>query len=106
MFLVIVHIYYTFAQRYLFFKAKIMKNDLSPNTDGGKKVKLTLKDYYSALPKRKSPRKDFVQEVSERCGVSEQTVRNWCIYGMKPQDFRHVKILAEITGIKEEELWR
>lgn len=87
-------------------KAKIMKNDSSPNINGEKKVKMTLKDYYSSLPKRKSPRKEFVQEVSARCGVSEQTVRNWCIYGMLPQDFRHVKVLSEITGIKEEDLWK
>lgn len=87
-------------------KAKIMKNDTLPNVNAEKRDKLTLKDYYSSLPKRKSPRKDFVQEVSERCGVSEQTVRNWCIYGMKPQDFRHVKVLSEITGIREDDLWR
>lgn len=67
---------------------------------------MTLKDYFSALPTRKAPKKEFVQMVSARCGVSEQTVRNWCIYGMKPLDFRHVKVLSEITGIKEEDLWR
>ncbi len=71
-----------------------------------KKVeKMTLKDYFKGLPLRKSPRKDFIREVSARCGVSEQTVRNWCIYGMRPQDFRHVKVLSEITGINEECLW-
>ena len=69
------------------------------------KRNLTLKDYYAGLPLRKSPRKDFISEVCRRCSVSEQTVRNWCIYGMKPQDFRHVKILSELTGIKEESLW-
>lgn len=82
-----------------------MKKEKQPNTDGEKVRKITLKGYFEALPMRKSPRKDFVSEVAERCGVSEQTVRNWCIYGMKPQDFRHVKILSEITGIREEDLW-
>ncbi len=71
-----------------------------------KKEKMTLKGYYNALPMRKSPRKDFVREVCARCSVSEQTVRNWCIYGMKPQDFRHVRILSEITGIGEDDLWK
>lgn len=67
--------------------------------------KMTLKDYYKSLPSCKSPRKEFISEVSSRCGVSEQTVRNWCIYGMKPQDFKHVKVLSELTGIKEDMLW-
>lgn len=71
-----------------------------------KTKKMTLKDYFNGLPLRKTPRKDFVKEVAARCDVSEQTVRNWCIYGMKPQDFRHVKILSELTGIKEENLWK
>ena len=71
-----------------------------------KNEKTTLKGYFDALPKHQSPRKDFIKEVCERCSVSEQTVRNWCIYGMKPQDFKHVKVLSELTGIKEENLWR
>lgn len=71
-----------------------------------KNEKTTLKGYFEALPKHKSPRKDFIMEVCKRCSVSEQTVRNWCIYGMKPQDFKHVKVLSDLTGIKEEDLWR
>ena len=70
-----------------------------------KREKMTLKGYFSALPKRKSPRKEFIEEVVRRCGVSEQTVRNWCIYGMKPLDFHHVKVLSEMTGIMEDDLW-
>lgn len=67
--------------------------------------KMTLKDYFDGLPMRKAPRKEFIDAVAARCGVSEQSVRNWCIYGMKPQDFKHVKVLSEMTGIKEEDLW-
>lgn len=70
-----------------------------------KPKKMTLKGYYANLPIRKTPRKDFITKVSEQCGVSEQTVRNWCIYGMKPQDYKHVKVLSSITGIKEDDLW-
>lgn len=70
-----------------------------------KNKKMTLKGYYEALPLRNAPRKDFIQMVSERCAVSEQTVRNWCIYGMKPQNHEHVKALSSITGISEDELW-
>lgn len=82
-----------------------MKKENRPRNWREKTEKMTLKGYFESLPKRKSPRKDFVTEVARRCGVSEQTVRNWCIYGMKPQDFKHVKILSEMTGIKEEDLW-
>ena len=67
--------------------------------------KMTLKDYFASIPKYTSPRKDFVALVSEKCGVSEQTVRNWCLYGIKPSDYRHVKILSDATGIREDELW-
>ena len=68
--------------------------------------KMTLKGYFAALPLHNSPRKDFIKEVSGRCGVSEQTVRNWCLYGIKPQNFMHVKVLSEMTGIQEEDLWQ
>ena len=66
---------------------------------------MTLKDYYKALPKSNSPKKDLIQTISRECSVSEQTARNWCIYGMKPQDYRHVRLLSKLTGIKEEDLW-
>ena len=68
--------------------------------------KRTLKCYYESLPSRKTPRKEFITEVSARCGVSEQTVRNWCLYDIKPQNFMHIKVLSEMTGIKEEDLWK
>lgn len=58
------------------------------------------------IPKVSAPRKDFISQVMERCGVSEQTVRNWCIYGMKPINSQHIKVLSELTGIKEEDLWQ
>ena len=66
---------------------------------------MTLKGYYDAIPMRSSPRKEFITLVAERCGVSEQTVRNWCIYGMRARNISHVKILSELTGIREEDLW-
>ena len=70
-----------------------------------KSKKITLKGYYENLPLRQAPRNDFIQTVAEKCNVTPQTVRNWCIYGMKPQDYKHVLILSELTGIKAEELW-
>ena len=82
-----------------------MKNVLSPNSNGEKIKKMTLKSYYSALAEQKTPLQTFIATVSERCGVSEQTVRNWCLYGIKPQSYEHVKVLMEMTGLKEKDLW-
>lgn len=67
--------------------------------------KMTLKGYYLGLPTRIAPRGEFVAEVARRCRVTQQTVRNWIYYGNKPQQEIHYKILSEMTGIKEEELW-
>jgi len=66
---------------------------------------MTLKSYYETLSMCKSPLQEFVDIVTERCGVSGQTVRNWCLYGIKPQSYAHVKVLMDITGLTEDELW-
>lgn len=70
-----------------------------------KNAKMTLKEYYSSLPPRNAPRNEFVKEVARRCEVTEQTVRNWCIYGIRPRLYEHVKVLMELTGLEEGELW-
>lgn len=70
-----------------------------------KKKKMTLKGYYEAIPLHSAPRKAFIRRVMEECGVSEQTVRNWCLYGIQAQSREHVKALSRLTGIKEENLW-
>lgn len=67
--------------------------------------KLTLKGYYQGLPKRSAPRFDFICEVARRCRVTEQTVRNWVLYGVRPQQRIHINILCEMTGLKETDLW-
>lgn len=68
--------------------------------------RMTLKGYYKSLPLRNAPRYDFVTEVAKRCKVTEQTVRNWVLYGVKPQQRIHIKVLSELTGIQEEDLWK
>ena len=83
-----------------------MKNVPLTKQNAEKKKKMTLKSYYSALADQKTPLQAFVAEVSERCGVSEQTVRNWCLYGIKPQSYAYVKVLMEVTGLEEDELWQ
>ena len=66
---------------------------------------MTLKCYYNNLPWRITPRKEFIDRISQECGVSTQTVRNWCLYGIKPMSYEHVKVLMRVTGLKEDELW-
>lgn len=83
-----------------------MENIQTSNTFDEKPQKITLKGYYQLLPVRSAPRYDFITEVARRCKVREQTVRNWILYGMKPQQHIHVEILSELTGINEEDLWR
>ena len=67
--------------------------------------KMTLKCYFDSIPKYTSPRKDFISEVAHKCGVTEQTVRNWCIYGIKPSDYKYLKVLSEVTGIGVNDLF-
>lgn len=82
-----------------------MEKNQSSNTFEQKVEKLTLKGYYQKLPIRNAPRYDFISEVASRCHVTLNTVRNWILYGIKPQQRCHVEILSELTGIKENDLW-
>ena len=66
---------------------------------------MTLQAYYSAKPKHSAPRFELLKAISARCGVSIQTARNWCIYGIKPRSYEQVKVLMEITGLTEHEMW-
>lgn len=67
--------------------------------------KMTLRGYYSQLPDANHPKTDFVNEVAIEAGVSAATVRNWVIYGMRPQNKSHIEILSRKTGIAVEDLW-
>lgn len=82
-----------------------MKENELAGHNQAKNEKMTLRGYYRNLPERCSPKYDFLKQVSEKCGVSLTTVRNWCIYGMKPSSFKNVEVLEELTGIPKEELW-
>lgn len=83
-----------------------MKENQTSKTLEGKTEKMTLKGYYQSLPLRDAPRYNFVVEIARRCKVTEQTVRNWILYGMKPQQHIHIEVLCELTGLKEENLWK
>lgn len=77
-----------------------------PNIIEKKFKNMTLSEYFRGLPLRETPRKTLIETICARCKVSHQTARNWCIYGIKPRNYKHVRILSEITGIKEDDLWK
>ena len=68
--------------------------------------KMTLLGYYNALPPRTFPKTAFIDEVADRCGVDPVSVRNWIEGRNKPKNEEHLKVLVELTGIPEEELWQ
>lgn len=83
-----------------------MNNIQNTNDFVEKSQKMTLKGYYENLPLRIAPRYKFISECAKKCRVTEQTVRNWVKYGVKPQQLVHIEILSEMTGIKMEDLWK
>ena len=82
-----------------------MKVELKTRVFPNEGHKMTLKGYYQNLPESTHPKTEFINEIMKRTGVSFTSVRNWVIYGMKPNKPSHVSILSEITGIPPEELW-
>ncbi len=86
-----------------------MKSIEKVNTSLGKKEKITLRDYYKALPEANdiAPRKLLVKRIAERCDVPESTARSWFAFGVKPRDNKEqiIAILAEETGIAPEDMW-
>ena len=77
------------------------------NAENQEKVqKMTLKGYYQQLPDAVHPKTDFVNEIAIETGVSIATVRNWVIYGMRPQNRKHIDVLVRKTGIPADELWQ
>lgn len=70
-----------------------------------KNNRVSLKDFYHSLPSSSHPKTDFINEVLKRTGVSVTTVRNWILYGMKPNDVKHIEVLSDITGIPVCDLW-
>lgn len=82
-----------------------MESSRNPNTSDNESKKMTLRGYYDSLPDSTHPKTEFVNDIARRAGVSTTTVRNWIAYGMKPNKHEHVKILSEVTGIPENELW-
>ncbi len=67
--------------------------------------KKTLRSFYLSLPNASHPKTDLVNEIAIEAGVSTATVRNWVIYGMRPQNRKHIDVLVKKTGIPAEDLW-
>ena len=64
-----------------------------------------LKNYYDGLPSHSAPKTEFMKEVSERCNVSINMVRRW-INGARPSKQEHRDVLAELSSIPAEELFK
>lgn len=84
---------------------KIMKSNDKTNTLIKKGQSMTLRAYYKSLPEPTFPKRDFIQEIANKCNVSLTTANNWIKYGIKPNNPEHVHILSEMTGIAPEKLW-
>ncbi len=82
-----------------------MENNQKTNVLGRKADKITLKGYYKNLPEPIHPKKEFIMEVAQRCNVTTATVRNWIMYGFRPENPEYVAVLSEMTGIPADSLW-
>jgi hypothetical protein len=76
------------------------------NSFNEKDGKLSLMGYYYGLPDPSNPKVDFKLEVMSKCKITEGTFFNWISGRTRPSDPKHLAILSEITGIKEEDLWQ
>lgn len=65
-----------------------------------------LNEFYMNLPRATTPKTDFVKRIAFRCETDPQTVRLWIRGKSKPSKQEYIKILAEETGIKEENLFK
>jgi hypothetical protein len=92
--------------------AKLMENIQSSKKMEGNLEKLSLKGYYQSLPERIAPKQKMLEEIQEECDrltsvkPTMTTIRNWVLYGLRPQNPMHVQAIVNVTGIAEEDLWQ
>ena len=68
--------------------------------------KMNFLDYYNRMSDRRpSPKADFIKKVADRCQISEATVRWWTRGIFKPSRPEFYRILSEMTGIPQEDLF-
>lgn len=82
-----------------------MENIGTTNTFDKKSTKLTLKGYYDSLPRKLSPKQEFIQNLARECQVTETTVRNWLFTDHRPRSREIIESIVRFTGIKESDLW-
>jgi hypothetical protein len=82
-----------------------MKKEKKQTVGAEKQRPLTLKGYYLGLPKPTFPKREFVDGIARECNVSTTTVRNWIMYGFKPENVEHIRVLSRFSGIPMNELW-
>ena len=66
---------------------------------------MTIKEFYEMLPESTSPKSDIIRKVVRLTGKTEQTVRLWFWGKTKPADDGDIKVLAELTGLSEMEMF-
>lgn len=76
-----------------------------------KSEKIHLREYYLSLPERIAPKQRMLESIQDECerltGVKPTitTVRNWVLYGLRPQKPLYTQAIVNVTKIKEEDLW-
>ena len=76
-----------------------------------KAEKIHLKEYYQSLPERIAPKQQMLESIQQECErlsnvkPTMATVRNWVLYGLRPQNPMHVQAIVNVTNIREEDLW-
>lgn len=89
----------------MFNTAKLMENIGTTNIFVEKPTKLTLRGYYDSLPRKLSPKQDFIQNLARECQVTETTVRNWLFTEHRPRNKEIIETIVRVTGISAEDLW-
>ena len=82
-----------------------MESSRKANEQTDKLCIITLKSYYKNLPNPTHPKKELIRRIAAECNVTEVTVRNWIMYGFRPDNPNHIEIISKITGIAKEDLW-
>lgn len=68
-------------------------------------AQMTLAEYYDSLPKATAPKADFIKQMMQKCGVTQQAIYRWLKKGATPSTKEHCDIIAEIAKMPAEELF-
>lgn len=65
----------------------------------------TLKDFIDLYVKNGGKKRHLYALLSDKIGVSQSTIRNWCNNKTKPINKRFIQDLEEITGVSSEKMF-